>query len=73
MEPKLPEQNGLGFSARWVRARWAHPQNVSQTTAKPHYIEPQGTGVNGSIYPRCEINHIHLSALIVVWPFTIVR
>jgi len=43
------------------------------TTAKLHYIEPQGTGVNGSIYPRFEINHIHLFALIVARPFTVVR
>ena len=26
-----------------------------RTTAKLHYIEPQGTGVNGSIYPRFKI------------------
>jgi len=29
-------------------------------TAKLHYIEPQGTGVNGSIYPRFKVSHIHL-------------
>src|SRR6218665_2914694 len=38
-----------------------------------HYIEPQGTGVNGSIYPRFEISYIHLFALIEAGPFTIVR
>ncbi len=43
-------------------------------TAKLHYyIEPQGTGVNGFIYPRFEISHIHLFALIVARPFTVVR
>src|SRR6218665_1360552 len=36
---------------------------------KPHYIEPQGTCV--SVYPRFEINLIHLFALIVAEPFTI--
>ena len=46
---------------------------VITITAKLHYIEPQGTSVNGSIYPRFEISHIHLFALIVVGPFTIVR
>jgi len=34
-------------------------------TAKLHYIEPQGTGVKGSIYPRFEISNINLFALIV--------
>ena len=29
--------------------------------------------INGSIYPRFEISHIHLFALIVAGPFTIVR
>ena len=29
------------------------------STAKRHYIEPQRTGVNGLIYLRFEINHIH--------------
>jgi len=42
-------------------------------TAKLHDIEPQGTGDNGSIYPRLEISHIHLFALIVAGPFTDVR
>jgi len=47
---------------------------ILQTTAKPHYIEPQGTGINGSIYPRLfEISHIHLFALIVAGQFTVVR
>src|SRR6218665_1345819 len=50
-------------------ARW----NLKLTTAKLHYIEPQGTGVNGSIYPRFKISHTHLFALIVAGPFTIVR
>src|SRR6218665_3570201 len=38
---------------------------------KPHYIEPQGTCVSSSIYPRFEINLIHLFALIVAERFTI--
>ena len=42
-------------------------------TAKLYYIESQGTGVNGSIYSRFEISHIHLFPLIVAGPFTIVR
>jgi len=42
-------------------------------TAKLHYIEPQGTGINGSIYPRFKISHINLLALIVAGPFTVVR
>jgi len=40
--------------------------------AKLYYIEPQGAGVNSSIYPRFEVSHIHSSALIVAGPFTIV-
>src|SRR6218665_1112900 len=42
---------------------------IFQNAAKL-YIEPQGTGVNGSIYPRFDISHIHLFALIVARPFT---
>jgi len=31
-------------------------QSVLIHTVKLHYIEPQGTGVNGSIYPRFKIS-----------------
>jgi len=37
--------------------------HVIFTTAKLHYIEPQGTDINGSIYPRFEISHIYLFIL----------
>jgi len=47
--------------------------HIQKITAKLHYIEPQGTIVSGSIYPWFEISHIHLFALIVARPFTIVR
>jgi len=43
------------------------------TTAKLLYIEPQGTGFNGLIYPRFEVSQIHLFALILAGPFAIVR
>jgi len=45
---------------------------ISEHTVKHHYIEPQGTGVNGSIYSRFEISHIHFFALVVAGPFTVV-
>src|SRR6218665_440240 len=49
------------------------PRYIYIHTAKLHFIKPQGTGVNGSIYPRFEISHIHLFALIVARPFIIGR
>ena len=48
-------------------------KSISINTAKLHYIEPQQTGINGSIYPKFEISHTLLFALIVAGPFTDVR
>ena len=62
------------FKPDWRRWALQPISYVPQTThtVKLLYIAPQGTGVNGSIYPRFEINHIHLFALIVPGPFTVV-
>ena len=43
------------------------------SSAKLRYIEPQGTGINGSIYPRFIMSHLHLFALTVVGSFTVVH
>ena len=45
---------------------------AERVTAKLHYIEPQGTGVNGSKNPMFEISHRNLFALIVAGPFVVV-
>jgi len=45
---------------------------IETITAKLHYIKSQGTSVNGSIYSKFEISHIHLFALIVAGPFTFI-
>ena len=41
-----------------------------EDTVKLHYIEPRGTG---SIFLRFEIGRVHLFALILAGPFTVVR
>ena len=57
----------------WECSWWTDADLKYHGTVKLHYIERQGTDVNGSIYPRFEISHIHLFALIVAGPFTVVR
>jgi len=37
------------------------------STAKLHYIEPQGTSVNDSIYPRFKISNVQFICIDYSW------
>lgn len=51
-------------------SRYMNGECLQSCTLKPH-IEPQGTGVDGSIYPKFKISHIDLFAMTVAGQFTV--